>query len=109
MKKKDDLPHLAFLDKEGNTLHTCKLTSVPLREDAVLGLSVEFFCDPEPCMIHRSAVMSRMYMELLEYFQQEQGRGHSAIPLAQLPQRLASFFNIDSCEEIHVIFSSSKL
>ena len=40
------------------------LKDLPIREDVLLSKSVEFFDDPEPCEIHRSAVASRLFYEL---------------------------------------------
>jgi hypothetical protein len=92
--KKNETLLLSFTDKEGKVLLERKLTSVPLAEEAVLRLSVEFFSDPEPCMIHRSAVMSRMFMELLEYFLPMLDAGKAIHPLGELPPRLAGFFDL---------------
>jgi hypothetical protein len=100
MKKSKDMLALRFIGFDGSTLLQCPLTSLPLRDDAVLRLSVEFFDDPEPCMIHRSAVMSRMYMELLEYFLHGLERGSSNFPIADMPERLASFFTVKGCHAI---------
>lgn len=97
-----------FSDVNGGTLLRCKLTSVPLREDVVLRLSVEFFADPEPCMIHRSAIMSRMYMEMLEYFLRDLDRGKSCHLISELPQRLASFIDLSGCHSITAHFAAHK-
>lgn len=39
---------------------------VPAAGNVVLALGVEYFNDPEPCHIHRSAVHKRAMMELME-------------------------------------------
>ena len=100
MKKNNDLLMLCLTDMGGKTLLSCKLTSVPLREDAVLRLSMEFFSDPEPCMIHRSAVMSRMYIELLEYFLHGMYNSKFTHAISELPERLASFIDFKGCYAI---------
>lgn len=99
MKKNNDILVLQFINNSQMSLHN-KLTSVPLKEDAVLRLSEEFFGDPEPCMIHRSAVMNRMYMELLEYFLNNMNCGKSTFFLAELPERLVSFLDVRDYEKI---------
>lgn len=93
-KKNSDELILTFYDQAGGMLLERRLTSVKLAEQAVLRLSMEFFSDPEPCMIHRSAVMSRMYMELLEYFLPRMREGACALRFADLPERLAAFFDV---------------
>ena len=108
MKKNNDLLMLCFTDMEGKTLLNCKLTSVPLREDAVLRLSMEFFSDPEPCMIHRSAVMSRMYIELLEYFLHGMDNSKPTHAISELPERLASFIDLKNCHVITATKAADK-
>lgn len=103
MKAQEVIPMIRFVDAERRTLLQCKLTAVRLRESAILRLSEEYFRDPEPCMIHRSAVMSRMYQELLAYFQQGPQEDHGVFLFAQLPERLSSFLDIEHCHEIDVL------
>ena len=40
------------------------LYDLPVREEIVIMKSVEFFNDPEPCYIHRGAVLNRLYHEI---------------------------------------------
>lgn len=64
-QKKKSLPSLLLM-KDGETLYDGLLKDVPLKEEIILKKSVEFFDDPEPCHIHRSAVRVRLISELLE-------------------------------------------
>ena len=59
---------LYFMGDQGEMLVKKKLTALPLKEEFIIKKSIEFFNDPEPCMIHRSAVMKRIYMEINEFF-----------------------------------------
>ena len=54
--------HIRFYlgDKE---IHRCLLLEIPISEDVIIEKSILFFSDPEPCIIHRSAVRSRMIEE----------------------------------------------
>lgn len=87
---------------DNQTILYSKLTSAPLREEAILRLSYEFFGDPEPCMIHRSAVMNRIYMELQEYFQKNMDYLASSFLLKDLPERLVMFFDVGDWDRIIV-------
>jgi len=49
----------------------------------VLGLSLELYNDPEPCMIHRGAVLKRIYMQIIDALE---GRGVQ--PASSLPREL---------------------
>ena len=57
---------IELLDEGGAVLGAWPAAQFPLPEDVVLALSVEYFNDPEPCHIHRSAVHKRAMMELME-------------------------------------------
>lgn len=64
-KPKKTLPVLQL--STGNTLlYDGHLKDLPLKEEIILQKSVEFFDDPEPCHIHRSAVRTRLTAELLQ-------------------------------------------
>lgn len=53
-----------FIDKENNLISENKLTSLPIKEEVILEKSIEFWGDPEPCMIHRSAVLKVLFLEI---------------------------------------------
>ncbi len=64
-KSKKQLPLLRLYS--GNSLiYDGLLKDVPLKEEVILQKSLEFFDDPEPCHIHRSAVRTRLTAELLK-------------------------------------------
>lgn len=49
---------------DGRVLFEDRLQRLTLPEAVVLALSEEFFGDPQPCEIHRAAVLSRAMAEL---------------------------------------------
>lgn len=57
---------LKIWDNEGKTLFCDELNALEIPESLILSLSKEFFNDPNPCEIHRSAVMTRVFMEFEE-------------------------------------------
>lgn len=63
-KPKKKLPSLQ-LCSHGHVVYEGFLKDIPLRESIILEKSVQFFNDPEPCHIHRSAVRVRLTEELL--------------------------------------------
>ena len=69
---------LCFIGDHGEVHTEKKITSIPLNDDFVIQKSIEYFHDPEPCMIHRSAVMKRIYMQIQEFFllAGEEGKQH---------------------------------
>lgn len=55
---------LHLFDEYGREILCCEVRDLPLKEDVVIAKSIEFFCDAEPCYIHRGAVMTRLYAEI---------------------------------------------
>lgn len=63
MKLKLKDVYLRLSGPDGTTEIQLLRAAVP--ESVMIEKSVEFFGDPEPCMIHRSAVQSRLFSEIL--------------------------------------------
>jgi len=59
-KKKPGYISFYMGDRE---IHHCFLPEIPISEEVIIEKSILFFSDPEPCIIHRSAVRSRMIEE----------------------------------------------
>ncbi len=64
--KKSSLKALPLLRLyvESRLIYDGLLKDLPLKEEIILQKSVEFFDDPDPCHIHRSAVRVRLVAEL---------------------------------------------
>jgi len=90
---------LGFVNKEGKVLFERKLTAIPLKEEAIIRRSIEYFNDPEPCMIHRSAVMKRIFMELGEFFNQNIKKGKSELLWDEIPEQLRKIIDINESIE----------
>lgn len=63
-KQKKAVSWLTLFDGAGNVAQRIRLTDLSVPEGIVIEKSIEFFRDPVPCMIHRSAVLSRLMMEI---------------------------------------------
>ncbi|MDR0450684.1 MAG: hypothetical protein LBH26_05425 [Treponema sp.] len=61
---KASFPEVQILGREGAPIFDGPLQSLRFPEKLIIEKSVEFFRDPEPCFIHRSAVVSRLVAEL---------------------------------------------
>ena len=79
-----------LLSGEGVVILECNFNRLPLKEKVVLEKSVEFFSDPEPCYIHRSAVMVRLLSEIWEFLDDRLNQGIESI---------------DDCEDLNLIYS----
>ena len=65
--------NIQVLDAQGKLLAAAPLHFFVPPENVILDLSMEFFQDPQPCMIHRSAVLCRIYVELEEELEKRNG------------------------------------
>lgn len=86
---------LVFLDGERNVLFEKKLTSLPVKEKCIVEKSIEFFHDPEPCIIHRTAVMKRIYAEAEDYLANQLQVGLSEHSWDSVPEICRKNFDID--------------
>ena len=55
---------LTLSDESGTVLFSGLLTDLVIPDEVVIALSTEFFNDPTPCEIHRSAVLSRAFLSI---------------------------------------------
>ncbi len=79
-KQKKAVPWLTLYDSAGNIIEKIRLMDLTVPEGIVIEKSIEFFGDPAPCMIHRTAVLSRLMMEM-EYALSTCAK----VPLGSLP------------------------
>lgn len=85
---------LQFVDSLGKTVLKTKLISLPIKENIILSKSMECFQDPEPCMIHRSAVVKTFYMELYEYITGVLDGNNISTQRIQIPETLMAVIDI---------------
>ena len=62
------IKNISFLDNKNTIIKSYKIKALPITEVSILEKCMEFFNDPEPCFIHRSAVMNRILIEFDDYF-----------------------------------------
>ena len=60
---------VTIINDGGAVIFDKKVHYLPLKEALIIAQSIEFFNDPEPCMIHRTAVMKKIFVELIDYFE----------------------------------------
>ncbi len=92
---------LTIKDAMSNVLYQGPLLNMQFAESTIKALSMEFFRDPEPCHIHRSAVIQRAMMEI--EFACPEGM---PVPFSDLSPRIAGFF---SCyENVHTLILAKE-
>ena len=55
---------LQLRDAEGSIIYDGRIDRMMVEEKHVIELSILFYNDPEPCFIHRGAVLSRIFGEI---------------------------------------------
>ena len=55
---------LQLREAEGSVIYDGRIDRMIIAESHVIELSVQFYNDPEPCFIHRGAVLSRIFGEI---------------------------------------------
>lgn len=63
-KKKKTRWIVSLRDEQGENVYEDILERLSFSEDCVIALSIEFYNDPSPCEIHRSAVILRAIEEI---------------------------------------------
>jgi len=79
---------LVLVDETDSVLGRYPMVRLPIREEVVVRKSIEYFDDPEPCFLHRSAVLKRLLVEILDVFLESPSDGTSSIEWAILPSHL---------------------
>jgi hypothetical protein len=82
---------ITFLSQQEKVLVRHRVLCLPIREDQLILKSIEFFNDPEPCMIHRSAVINRLYTEILDFLIRRLSGQGGTLDWSEFPSTLAAY------------------
>ncbi len=85
--------NVSFLNGKNEVLRIVKFTSLPIKEQVLINKSIEFFGDPEPCFIHRSAVLKRLLAEIENYLNSLAHGGSSEIRCSVFMERFGDMIN----------------
>ena len=87
--------YVKVIDSNGTALLEKKVVHLPLKEEVIIEQSIYHFDDPEPCMIHRSAVMKKIFAEFIDYFEGLFSQGdHDQIEV-ELPDSLKQKLDVE--------------
>lgn len=96
---------LELTDTDGRELFKGHIPELPLSEKNIKFQSKIFFDDEEPCFIHRSAVLNRIYNELNDYFMQSASSGKEVLTANNLPAKIKQYLDIFETAEI-IVFTT---
>ena len=92
-KKGAAAPFTICFNLGGQTFFKGLLSELPVNETVLIAKSIEFFSDPEPCFIHRSAVQARMYAEFEQWLAASYGAADEYnVEMSELPPRFSGYF-----------------
>jgi len=88
------------VNHEGRLLYKGAINELPVSETILIAKSIEFYSDPEPCFIHRSAVLARLYGEFEQWLGATYGASEEYnIELSEVPMHISKyFFNYDNID-----------
>ena len=72
-------------------MYNAPLMDFTIEDSLIIEKSIEFFSDPEPCFIHRSAVITRLLCELEDYITQH--GGEIEIKSASVPENICKLLS----------------
>ena len=88
-------------------MYIYSLYKLPVEESIVIKKSIEYFNDSEPCFLHKSAVIKRLYYEIEDFFQEKDNKGIREIKANEFPSILQSI--IEKIGNAKIIYLLSSL
>lgn len=83
----------------GREAFRAPLIEIPIQEDVIIEKSIAFFDDPEPCYIHRGAVVTRLAGEIEDAVREKGG----VLKGEAIPGEIRRYIAIEDMESIAVI------
>lgn len=111
MKNRKDL-YLTFRDNKSHVIFEGVWHKIPFKETYIIGKCIELYGDPEPCFIHRSAALSRIFSEMIMLFDKYENDKIHIVDLdddsVDLIKDYAEHMNIEACRYIEVKFVNGR-
>ena len=88
IKGKANKVRIVKISSNNDILFSGPVNELPILDKQVIAGSVEFYDDPEPCMIHRSAVISRYYIQIEQWLDSIYYESDCIIILDNIPDHI---------------------
>lgn len=92
-KRSKNKVRILNISDDNNILYTGPINELPILNSEVIAGSIEFYDDPEPCMIHRSAVISRYYIQIESWLDVIGYESNDNIHLANIPEEITKLID----------------
>ncbi|MGL6174424.1 MAG: hypothetical protein ACRC1P_07420 [Cellulosilyticaceae bacterium] len=99
-KSKRQKTYIRIYFAKDNKLQEYLIGEIPIREKIVIEKSIQFFDDPEPCYIHRGAVIMRLNEEILNAIEQYQGG--SQVAANAINKEILGYIDLQEVEILEV-------
>ncbi|SFB08389.1 hypothetical protein [Clostridium frigidicarnis] len=76
---------IKILSEDSSIIYDGELYKLPISESIIVEKSIEYFCDSEPCFIHKSAVTKRLYYEFDRFFDEKLDNNIKIIEFKEFP------------------------
>lgn len=92
---------IILLGADNREIFHGRLIKLSIQEKQIIANSIEWFHDSEPCFIHRSAVMNRMFAAFEDYLQENfKQTGSCQCTWESLPEKFRMFELTEPVETI---------
>lgn len=58
--------NIRISDASGETIYDGPFNELPVKEEYIIKKSVELYQEPEPCIIYRTHILKKLYLEMLD-------------------------------------------
>lgn len=87
---------IVLLDENEEQLFSSKVESLPLAENVIIEKSIELLKDPEPCIIHKTYIMKKLFFEIDDFLKKNISKNHLNIPWDTVPDEIKKMIDIKS-------------
>jgi hypothetical protein len=76
---------ISLMDDNNNKVYEDRFTSLPVREDGIIAQSKELFNVCEPCILQRTVIIKRFFIDMDTYLDELLSEGKREVPYQDLP------------------------
>ncbi|MCR5690990.1 MAG: hypothetical protein K6G62_02115 [Eubacterium sp.] len=69
--------NISVTDSAGQVLFEGPFNELPVKEDYIIEKSTELYSEPEPCIIYRTHILKKLYLDLMDQFEGKPKKGMS--------------------------------
>ena len=84
---------VGFKSGSGDNIFCDSINKIPLKENTVIEKCIEIYNDDEPCFIRKSAIIQRLYCELIDFCEKNIENNIYRIDQENLPHNIIKMIN----------------